>query len=201
MVSTTNHIFDNLITQGVRAGQIPARTEAAREWYRNSARAIRHISERKLINSDGSRLVNKILPGSMYLFQYDAKHKDTLPYWDKAPLIFPFKIVKGGFYGINLHYLPLKLRARLMDGLYDFTTNKRYDESTRINLSYRLLNSTAKLRYFKPCIKHYLNEQVQTRFMYIYPSEWDIAMFLPLARFQKRTANHVHAKSEKMITM
>ena len=117
------------------------------------------------------------------------------------PLIFPFKLIKGGFYGINLHYLPLTLRARLMDGLYDYTNNKRYDESTRMTLSYKLLNASANLKYFKPCIKHYLYDHVQSRFMYIYPSEWDIAIFLPTARFEKRTANYVHGQSRQAITM
>lgn len=195
----TPNIFDTIITKGVRSGKVPARTEEARVWYRDAAKQIKRVNENTLIRSDGERLTNKILPGSMYLFQYDAKHKDTLPYWDRVPLIFPFKIVKGGFYGINLHYLPMTLRARLMDGLYDFTTNKRYDESTRISMSYKLLSSSAKLRYFAPCVKHYLNDHVESRFMYIYPSEWDIAIFLPLARFQNRTANYVHAQSRKMI--
>ncbi len=194
-------VFDNIITQGVRTGKVPARTEDAREWYRNAAKQIKRVNENTLMRSDTDRLMNKLLPGAMYMFQYDPKYKDTLPYYDRVPLIFPFKMVKDGFYGINLHYLPLTLRARLMDGLYDFTNNKRYDESTRINLSYRLLNGSAKLKYFQPCIKHYLYDHVQTRFMYIYPSEWDIAIFLPTARFEKRTTNYVHAQSRKAITM
>lgn len=194
-------LFDNIITKGVRAGQVPAREEKAREWYRDAAKVVKRVNENTLMRQDTGRLTNRLLPGSMYLFQYDPKYKDTLPYYDRVPLIFPFKMVQGGFYGINLHYLPLTLRAKLMDGLYDYTNNKRYDESTRLNLSYRLLNSSARLRYFEPCIKHYLFDHVQTRFMYIYPSEWDIALFLPLARFEKRTANYVHAQSRKMITM
>lgn len=193
-------VFDTIITQGVRSGKVPARTEEAREWYRNAAKQIKRVNENTLMRSDTDRLVNKILPGAMYMFQYDPKYKDTLPYYDRVPLIFPFRIVKDGFYGINLHYLPLTLRAKLMDGLYDFVNNKRYDETTRMNLSYRLLNSSSKLRYFQPCVKHYLYNQMQTRFMYIYPSEWDIAIFLPTARFQKRTANYVHAQSRTVIT-
>jgi hypothetical protein len=193
------NVFDTIITKGVRAGQVPARTDDAREWYRNAAKQIKRVNENTLMKTDTDRLTNKILPGNMYIFQYDAKHKDTLPFWDRVPLIFPFRKVKGGFYGINLHYLPLNLRAKLMDGLYDYTTNSRYDETTRINLSYRLLNGVAKLRYFKPCIKMYLDEHVTTRFMYIYPSEWDIAIFLPIARFEKRTANYVHAQSRNII--
>ena len=194
-------VFDTIITQGVRSGKVPARTEEARQWYRDAAKQIKRVNENTLMRSDTDRLVNKILPGAMYMFQYDPKYKDTLPYYDRVPLIFPFKLVKDGFYGINLHYLPLTLRARLMDGLYDYTNNKRYDETTRMTLSYRLLNSSARLKYFQPCVKHYLYQHVQTRFMYIYPSEWDIAIFLPTARFEKRTANYVHAQSRMAITM
>ena len=195
------NIFDTIITQGVRAGKVPARTEEAREWYRNAGKQIKRVNENTLMRSDTDRLVNKLLPGAMYMFQYDPKYKETLPYYDRVPLIFPFKLIKGGFYGINLHYLPLTLRARLMDGLYDYTNNKRYDESTRMTLSYKLLNASANLKYFKPCIKHYLYDHVQSRFMYIYPSEWDIAIFLPTARFEKRTANYVHGQSRQAITM
>jgi hypothetical protein len=194
-------VFDTIITQGVRAGKVPARTEEAREWYRNAGKQIKRVNENTLMRSDTDRLVNKLLPGAMYMFQYDPKYKETLPYYDRVPLIFPFKLIKGGFYGINLHYLPLTLRARLMDGLYDYTNNKRYDESTRMTLSYKLLNASANLKYFKPCIKHYLYDHVQSRFMYIYPSEWDIAIFLPTARFEKRTANYVHGQSRQAITM
>ena len=31
------YIFDNILTQGVRAGQIPARTTDARNWFRTAA--------------------------------------------------------------------------------------------------------------------------------------------------------------------
>lgn len=192
-------LFDDIVTKGMRTGQVPARTKAAREWYRDQTKSmVKRVNERKLM-SDKKRDVTEPVIGSMYLFSYDAKYKDELPYWDRLPLIFPFKKVKGGFLAINLHYLPPRLRARLMDGLYEHTNNERYDETTKIKLNYQLLKSVSKLRYFKPCVKHYLNSHVRSNFMYIYPSEWDIAIFLPLARFQKRTANRVYADSEKSI--
>lgn len=194
-------LFDNIVAKGVRAGQLPARTEAAREWFRNAGKQVKRVNENTLMTQDSGRLTNKILPGAMYIMQYDPKYKDTLPYYDRVPLIFPFKFDRDGFYAINLHYLPLTLRAKMMDGLYDFTTNKRYDESTRINLSYKLLSSSSKLRYFEPCVKRYLHSHVQSRFMYVYPSEWDIAIFLPIARFEKKSANFVHAESRKLISM
>lgn len=191
-------VFDTIITQGVRSGQIPARTQDARDWYRETARKISRINERTLMRGDQSRLVTKPIVGQMYMFYYDPKYKEELAYYDRFPLIFPFRKVQGGFFGINLHYLPLQFRARLMDGLYDYANNTRYDESTKLRMNYSLLQSVAKLRYFAPCVKHYLDDHVQSRFMYIYPSEWDVALFLPTERFVKATKTQVWADSKKM---
>lgn len=192
-------IFDEILMKGVRAGQVPAREKSAREWYRNTAGQVNRINEKTLMSGGGDRLQSRPLVGQMYMFYYDAKHKDTLPYFDRFPLIFPYKKVKGGFMGINLHYLPLQFRAKLMDSLYTVTNNQRYDESTKLRLSYNLLDAAAKFQFFKPCVKHYLTSQVKSRFLYVYPSEWDVALFLPLERFQGARKTKVFADSKRII--
>lgn len=192
-------VFDTIITQGVRAGQIPARTQDAREWFRETAGKMRNLNERSLMRGDQSRLTTTPIIGSMYMFYYDPKYKEELAYYDRFPLIFPFRKVPGGFYGLNLHYLPLPLRARLMDGLYDYANNTRYDESTKIKMNYQLLTNVSKMRFFAPCVKHYLNEHVRSKFMYVYPSEWDIALFLPTERFAKKSKTQVWAESKRML--
>lgn len=193
------NLFDEIITKGVRAGQIPARTQRARDWYREQAGSFRRINENKFFRSDKDRLTTKPIPGSMYMYFYDAKHKDTLPYYDRFPLVFPYANAKGGFMGLNLHYLPLDQRAVLMNALYDVTSNSRYDESTKLKLNYDILKSAAKFKLFKPCVKHYLYSQVETQFMYIYPSEWDIALFLPTERFQGARKTTVFKDSRKQL--
>jgi hypothetical protein len=192
-------IFDEVLTKGVRAGQMPARTEDARKWYRDTAQSYKRLDERSLMKSDTERLTNRIMIGSMYMYYYDPKHKATLPYYDRFPLVFPYKKVPGGFMGLNMHYLPLQYRAKLMDALYDVSTNQKFDETTRLKMNYSLLNSASKFKYFAPCVKHYLNEQVRSRFLYVYPSEWDISLFLPLERFQGATKQKVWADSKKLI--
>ncbi len=192
-------IFDTIVTKGVRSGQIPARTQDARNWYRETAKGIRSVSERKLMMGEQERLTAKIVPGSMYMFYYDPKYAATLPFYDTFPLIFPIKTVKGGFYGLNLHYLPPQLRARLMDGLYEYANNTRYDESTKIRMNYQLLERAASLKFFEPCLKKYLNEHVKSKFMYVYPSEWDIALFLPTERFEKQRKTQVWANSKQKL--
>ena len=191
-------VFDDLLAKGVRAGEIPARTDSARDWYRNRARTTR-VTPDRLIRSDRERLTSRVMIGRMYHFFYDPKHKKTLPYYDRFPLIFPFKRVRGGFLGINLHYLPLRLRAKLMDELYTLSRDNRYDENTRLRISYNVLNGAAKYKYFKPCVKHYLTPHVKSRFLEVYAAEWDIALFLPTERFVGANKRAVHADSRKMI--
>lgn len=192
-------LFDEILTKGVRAGQIPARESKARDWYREQAKAQGRVNEGRLMKADADRLTERPMVGSMYMFYYDAKHKATLPYFDRFPLIFPYKKVKGGFMGINLHYLPLTQRAKLMDALYDTANNSRYDESTRLNISYNILSKASQFSMFKPCVKHYLTSQLKSRFLYVYPSEWDIALFLPTERFQGASKSTVFADSRKII--
>jgi hypothetical protein len=192
-------IFDRIVIQGVREGKIPARTQDARNWFRDTAQKIRAVNERSLMKNEKDRLVSQPIVGSMYMFYYDPKYAAELPYYDRFPLVFPYKKVEGGFYGLNLHYLPLQYRAKLMDGLYSFANNTRYDESTKLKMSYQLLSNAAKLRFFEPCLKRYLIDHVGSKFMYVYPSEWDIALFLPTERFAKKTKSQVWADSKRML--
>jgi hypothetical protein len=191
-------VFDQLLARGIRAGQIPAREAEARQWYREKAQKIARtrVSPEKML---AGRKVNAPGVGRMYHFQYDPKLKQTLPYYDVFPLIFMVGPAPGGFYGLNLHYLPPTLRAKLMDALYGITTNKKFDASTKLALSYNTLKGAGKYKYFKPTFKHYLWEHVQSPFIPIESAEWDIALFLPTHRFRKASSQKVYSDSRSMI--
>lgn len=183
----------------MRSGQMPARSQEAKDWYRTKARELGKINETSFFKSADNEFQSRLRIGHMFTFYYDPKHKDTLPYYDRVPLIFPINAAKGGFLGINFHYLPFKLRAKLMDALYDTVTNEKFDETTKLKVSYKILNSAAKYREFKPTVKHYLLDHVRSKFMYIHPTEWDIAIFLDLARFQKASQTEVWNDSKETI--
>ena len=135
----------------------------------------------------------------MYFFFYDPKTKAKLPYYDRFPLIFKVGQSRGSFDGINMHYLPYRLRARLMDALYETANNKRYDESTRLQLNYNVLRAATKYKEFKPTYKKYLSKNVRSRFIEINASEWDIALFLPVERFEKASKSKVWGESRRAI--
>ena len=188
------YVFDNILTRGMQAGQIPGRTRDARDWYRNAARNA-NVTPGRLIGQNTAKATTGTEPGSMMLFNYDPKLKGELPYYDTFPLIFVVGPAEDGFYGLNMHYLPYKQRAMLMDALYELTTNSRYDNSTRLRLSYQLLKKASSYKLFKPCFKHYLHSNVKSRKILIDSVEWDIALFLPIQRFQKASASRVYSDS------
>jgi len=193
------YVFDNILTKGVRAGQIPARTQAARRWYRNEAEKV-DVTPSKLMRENGSKVVRGYEIGSMMLFQYDPKFKRKLPYYDTFPLVFPIEPRDNGFLGLNMHYLPLRQRAMLMDALYTLRTDSRYDESTALKISYQILKKSARYKLFKPCVKHYLSSNIKSRRIKIDPVEWDMALFMPLQRFQKASSSQVYGKSMEMVS-
>ena len=136
----------------------------------------------------------------LYFYSYYAKTAEELPYWDKFPLSIAVGPAQGGFYGLNLHYLHPTYRARLMDRLLDTVNNDKFDETTKMRLNYSLLTSVARLKYFKPCFKHYLYTQLESRIMLVPSSEWEIAMYLPTEKFTGANKKEVWRQSKKMIT-
>lgn len=194
-----SEIFSNLIAKGLKDRSIPTNKKKARDWYRNAASGVRHVNNNKLLLDSKENLKSRPEVGKMYLFQYDPKHKDILPYYDTYPLVFPIGPAKGGFYGINLHYIPPVLRAKLLDQLYEYISDDRYDANTKLKISYKILKSTEKLKPFRPCFKHYLSQHVQSKFLWVDPNLWDMVVMLPLARWEKRTGNRVYADSLRMI--
>ena len=178
---------------------IGAATTSARMWLREQALSVNSVNPKQVLTQQPDRMVTKITIGRMYLFMYDPKTKKDLPYYDRFPLIFPFQKAPDGFYGINMHYLPHMMRAKLMDNLYTLSNNKNIDDTTRLRLSYEMLNKASKFRFFKPCVKHYLNNHVKSRFLWVPADKWDTALFLPLERFVGATKQQVWRDSRRMV--
>jgi len=193
-----SNIFQRLELQAFRAGITP-RTKESREWFRKKIKNLRSINRDALMKEDPLKQTGQEIVGGMYMFFYDPKHKDTLPYYDTFPLVIVVGPAEGGFYGLNLHYLPPILRAKMLDALMDITSNTKFNDSTRFKMSYELLVKSSKLKYFKPCFKHYLNEHVQSKFAMVPAPEWEIATFLPTADFRKANSKKVYYDSKQMI--
>jgi len=156
--------------------------EKSWQWYRTNVQRL-GASAQQLRNDvrTQSTFANKIQIGKMYLFRYDPKLKDVLPVYDTYPLVLPFGSAKGGFLGINLHYLPYGYRFMIIDKLKSFMTGTQ--ENRRAQLSWEILNSVASVEKLSISVKHYLTSHVVSRFMEISHDDWKTAAALPIENF------------------
>jgi len=191
-------IFGKLESEAFRAG-IPARTEESRRWFMNKLKELGSVNRHDLLKDDLVSSRQRFGIGNMYMFFYDPKHRQTLPYYDAFPLIVAVKPAPGGFYGLNLHYLPPALRAKMLDALLETKTNKQYNDSTKFAATYKMLQNTSRLRYYKPCFKHYLSKHIDSKIALVHSPEWEIATFMPSEQFRKANARRVWRDSRKMI--
>ena len=157
------------------------------------------VTAKNLMKTNEEPLTTNILPGNMYMFFYDAKHKETLPYWDRFPLLLPYKKTPQGFMGLNLHYLQYQLRVQLLDRLSYFKNNSKMDETTRLKYSWELISGVSKYKAAEPCIKQYLNGHVRSPFKKIPAQDWATAMMLPVESFVGANKQAVWQDSKRTI--
>ncbi len=173
-------------------------TQKSVQWYQTQVKALAAgATKPESLMKNTRALTTSIVPGNLYMFFYDAKLKEKLPYWDMFPLVLPFRKVEGGFYGINLHYVPYVVRFKMLGALHDFASDDKMDENTKVITSWQLLTSSSKLSPVKACVKHYLFEQVQSKFLKIAYPDWITASQLPVERFVGATKTNVWKDSGK----
>ena len=139
-------------------------SKEARNWFMTNVNNLR-VDRSTMIRDEGTTSRTKFLPGRMYMFFYDPKTKDTLPYYDRFPLALLVGPAKGGYYGLNLHYLHPRIRAILLDRLMEYSVGK--DKNLRLKLTYNILKASSRLKAFKPCFKHYLKKHIKSRMVEI----------------------------------
>lgn len=163
-------------------------------WFRDKVKEFGTPGTMDLIR-DGKRATAPFF-GRLNMFVYDPKHKKKLPYYDTFPLVLPLENYADGFLGINLHYLPIPLRIRLLDNLVDFSTDTRFDENTSLNVDYSALK---KVNLVKPTLKRYLAGHVKTQFRRIDADEFTVATLLPVQKFKKSSDSAVWGDSRRML--
>ena len=151
------------------------------QWYRNRIKELGTPSQAQLIR-DG-KITGRVNFGALNMFIYDPKLKNKLPYYDTFPLVLPIERYRDGFLGINFHYLPYALRARLLS---------RLDP----NANYSALKN---VRLVKPTLKRFLITNVRSRFRKLEEEDFMTAIMLPVQRFKKSSTNKVWSDSRKVI--
>ena len=183
--------YDNLLP-----AEIEQKTGESLDWFRKNLRKIT-LREDEVSRSQGETASpSNMRTGEMFMYMYDAKYKDLLPWYDRFPLMILLEKSPKGFLGLNLHYIAPKYRAVLLEELYKYSTDEDLEEGARFKLSYELLKSVSKLKYGIPCVKRYLWAHIDSRIQRVLPEHWDVVTMLPLQRFNTN-ANIVYADSRR----
>lgn len=140
----------------------------------------------------------RYMVGRMFYFKYDALTKDELPYWDMYPLVFFFNFAKGDginfgergvtyLWGLNLHYLPPKLRLLVFEDLIKLRNERAYRSKTRLRLTWDALKRFANHPLYEHCVKLYRADRFRSQLYEIEPQYWEVVLFMRTARFQKQS--------------
>jgi len=192
----TKSILTTLTEEKIQA-QHPTMSRESLRWLMQKIAKLRNptrlsvpiTKEKDRWTRPGDR--QKFLMGGMYYFVYDAKGKDSLPYYDRFPLVLPLKRLPDGFIGLNLHYLPLRYRVLFLRKLLNFAIYNEDDEIKRIRITYPILDASSKLKEFRPCLKRYLYTHIKSRILAVEPNEWDVATYLPVHQFKNAQPKQV----------
>ena len=157
--------------------------ELSLTWYKRKVSELasrisagRLMREGKILKTPGFNQLN--------FFRYNPKTKAILPYYDTFPLVMPIDSAKGGFLGINFHYLPIPLRMRLLETLAKRNFDGDYSKLKNIRL-------------IKPCVKHYLKSQFTSGFYRLDELDYAPAIFMPVQSFKKAGMSAAHRDARK----
>ena len=180
-------------------------SQSAMQWYRSLVREMfenTELSPEETVLRDKSRLIQKTgykRLGGMYLFNYLPKTRAKLKYWDSVPLVFILKFTKDGFLGLNLHYLPPSMREKLFLMLRTRLRGPEEAQFSRIEAPYELLKKNKQFRFYRPCIRKYKTKYIGSRILHIWPKDWDLAIHLPVERFQRVNRYQVWMESRQKL--
>jgi hypothetical protein len=200
-MATPETSYLDQLKSAIKTNNVDARARAAGNWFRslvNRARGTFSDETPQSILARSESLTSRSRLGKMYFYSYNPKWKDKLPWYDTFPLVFPIEEYNNGFLGLNFHYLRPKDRAILMDQLKVFANNKKYDETTKLRLTYNMLKGFTKIKRAKPTVHRYLSSKINSKFVLVNADEWEVALFLPVERFRKANKKQVWAHSGEM---
>jgi hypothetical protein len=146
---------------------------------------------------------NKMLiDGGLYIYKYDAKQKETLPYWDKFPLVLLLDHSSTFFWGLNFHYLSPNVRMAFLNKLLN--TYKKYDHATdtlTAKTGYYDLKANINLKEFLPCYKQYYISRIHSKILKIESHEWlyvtEMQNIAQWEKNKKTKTSDIYERSEK----
>ena len=159
--------------------------QQSREWYRQE---LYQASPKDIITEERSdevgdpleRDANKLttLPRlfSLMFYEYKAKWRKDLPFYDKYPLAFVLSVEPNYFFALNLHY---------------------YSPEERMGIAASLASN--RIPKFRKGAHKYLLSEVRSPYLHLAEQEWQTMCLLPVEEFVRDLGGvEIPIKSEKV---
>lgn len=152
--------------------------EKSQEWFMKTIKA----------GVKGHQVV-KPQVGRIYTYAYDPKYKDSLPFYDRFPLIICLgegKSKAGNtiMLGLNLHYAPPKARQQFLEALLkQYASTPTLSNKTRLKIKW---SDVKGMRGSDHMIKAYLPGHIQTKMIEIAPKDWHNIIMMPFYQFMSK---------------
>lgn len=183
----------------------PEKEKELRQSFRDQVESVGAVSKAAKSNSKSikwfkqtvkdtiqSKTTTRPTPGKIYTFVYDAKYKNTLPYWDRFPLSVCFSVESEIWRSINLHYIPKKARMEFLEELLVEYTNSKsgnITKSTKLNIDWGKLRSFNR-KIAEHAVTSYRYDHIRSPIREVDPREWAKITALPMQQFMKNSKKY-----------
>ena len=182
------------------ATDINKRIKASVQYFasKNDAKFVDNSRPNISLLTKGRAGASDIRPGQIFTFSYHAKHADTLAYWDRFPMMIFLDINKHShLLGLNLHYLPPPVRAKILGSLVSVITAKKLRHDTKLKITYAMVKSIKEYKPLQFAIKSYIPANIAGKMVRMQPSSWNHAIFFPSELFVGASTRQVWADSKR----
>lgn len=184
-------------------------SQSSVNWFSKKLKNIKNITKgtfnpqkesvKKSIISEklASRAFKYKKSGYIYFFNYQPPNTDKLPFYDKFPLVLSMGFNGSDLIGINLHYLPIRIRLYVVYKiLKSIPANSK--ESTRIRIN-SILTSRVIRKYIMVLGEKYELKNIRSKIKLVTPDEFMIMCFLPIQKFIKKQEPQVNSYVKNLI--
>ena len=176
----SNTIYQRYAERAEKAG-VKRNTRGAIDWFRKTIRKDRAVDLDKA--TEGLKQKG-IQPGNLYIYGYNPKYAKELKYYDQFPCCLILETTKDGWYGLNLHYLPPAMRARLLA-----------ENNVKSGNGLKIGKAMGRSKFGKHALHRYIAKQLTSRPKFVPIKDWEIAIQLPFEGFLKISNTQIWRKA------
>lgn len=164
-----------------------------------------YIQFLKMLNKAGKLSIpSRLFQGQMVFFKYSPVSESFLArdtYYDRYPLVLITEVYRGGFEGVNVHFLDPVHRRFLFDAIMRGLPTIKASETwrTRLIVDYDRLDARRQFKFFRPCYRRYLWKGMRRRPVVVPFELWEEMVMSNSSRMNQARPVTVYRNTYKQV--